>query len=148
MRVLVLSLLLLSGCSSIYHPQEGWVPEGYSEQQQGDHQYTVRFQSYRGEDWLELKKLLLYRAAQLASSHEHSHFLMSNLTNQEQYEIGEAQAVMSAPHNSESTHQQVTAPYMAFHNKIRTVDALITYIDTPSENSYDVQQLLASTTLD
>lgn len=147
MRVLVLSLLLLSGCSSIYHPQEGWVPEGYSEQQQGDHQYTVRFQSYRGEDWLELKKLLLYRAAQLASSHQHSHFLMSNLTNKEQYEIGEAQAVMSAPHNSEGAYQQVTAPYMAFHHKIRTVDALITYIETPSENSYDVQQLLTSTTL-
>ena len=148
MRVLVLSLLLLSGCSSIYHPQEGWVPEGYSEQDQGNHQYTVRFQSYRGEDWLELKKLLLYRAAQLASSHEHSHFLMSNLTNKEQYEIGEAQAVMSGPHIAENAYQQTTTPYMAFHNKIRTVDALITYIDTASPDSYDVQQLLASTKLD
>jgi len=148
MRVLVLSLLLLSGCSSIYHPIEGWVPEGYSEQRQSEHQYTVRFQSYRGEDWLRLKELLLYRAAQLAESHQHSHFVMSNLTNKEQYEIGEAQPVMSAAHHNDNAYLQVTAPYMAFHNKIRTVDALITYTDAFSEDSYDVQQLLSNTRLD
>ena len=149
MRVLVLSLLLLllSGCSSIYHPQEGWVPEGYSEQKQGGHQYSVRFQSYRGEGWHELEKLLLYRAAQLATVHQHRYFLVSELTNKEEIEVAETQAVMRAPHD-DNAYLQVTAPYMASHHKIRTVDALITYTDSQGPTSYNVEQLLATTKLD
>jgi hypothetical protein len=55
---------------------------------------------------------------------------------------------MSAPQFNDDAYMQTTAPYMAFHNKIRTVDALITYTDTQSTDSYEVAHVLATTQLD
>ncbi len=148
MRVLILSLLLLSGCSSIYHPREGWVPEGYSEQRQAENQYSVRFESYRGEDWLKLEELLLYRAAELGKEKNHRYFLISNLQNKQKVEVTENQAINIAGYNGADSSASAKIPYTAFYHKVRTVDALISYISTPRENSYDVQQLLTNTTLD
>ena len=148
MRALVFSLLLLSGCSSIYHPQEGWVPEGYSEQRESEHQYSVRFQSYRGEDWLELKALLLYRAAELGGEQSYKYFLLSDLKNTEKVEVTETQAIKVAGYNAIDSSAATEIPYNAFHHKIRTVDALITYTDTQSTGSYEVAHVLATTQLD
>jgi len=147
-RVLILFALLLSGCSSIYHPQQGWVPEGYSEERASEHQYTVQFESYRGEEWQQLEQYLIYRAAEIGAEHSYRYFLVNNLQNKEKVEVAETQAITVSMYNGIDSGANTEIPYTAFHHKIRTVKALITYTQKPLNDSYDVMKSLATISVD
>ncbi len=148
MRFIILFALLLSGCSSIYHPQQGWVPEGYSEERTTEHQYKVQFESYRGEEWQQLEQYLVYRAAELGAEHNYRYFLVDDLQNKEEIEVAEAQAIKVTMYHGNDSGANTEIPYTAFHHKIRTVKALITYTETQTSKSYDVLESLANISID
>ncbi len=148
MRVLVLFALLLSGCSSIYHPQQGWVPEGYSEERASEHQYTVQFESYRGEEWQQLEQYLIYRAAEIGAEHSYRYFLVNDLQNKERVEVNESQSIKVTMYHGTDSGANTEIPYTAFHHEIRTVNALVTYTQKPSNDSYDVMESLATISVD
>lgn len=84
--VLLVLLLLLAGCSSIYHKRQGWVPEGYADKRLSGTEYQVSFQSYRGEDWSELRHLMIYRAAQIGKAQKFAYFSLKHIEKNEHYD--------------------------------------------------------------
>jgi hypothetical protein len=112
-RVLfVILLLLLTACSSLYHPQQGWVPEGYHENQLDDRHYQIQFQTYRSEDWGVLQACMLYRAAQLGRENQFMGFTLRNVQQSEKYDVN-----AGSPATGASTSVGVSGGFMGTDNK-------------------------------
>lgn len=129
--------LFLTGCSSIYHPQQGWVPEGYSEIRADDYHYEIRFQTYRGEDWDILQACLMYRAAQLGNELQFEAFTLGPVSQREHIDststspaTGSATTV-GVPSGFAGTDSKpvygASAPVYVMEHTIRSVSATVNY---------------------
>lgn len=133
MRFLILlALALLAGCSSIYHKQKGWVPEGYSDKQLTPTEYTVSFESYQGESWKELHSLVLYRAAQIGSAHHFAWLSIKHLKKKQHYAMQTTQSEATpfsgvGPNDNYTPGGGVTLSQYTMDYKIRRMTAVIRY---------------------
>lgn len=84
---LLAALLLLTACSSLYHPREGWVPEGYADEAISETEYRITFQTYQKEPWAVLRQNLLYRAAEIGKSKGFRYFSLSDVRKGEKVKI-------------------------------------------------------------
>jgi len=88
MRILYTLLLVgLTGCSSVYHPKESHVPEGYYEQKLSQNEYEVSFESYQGESWGELEGYLFKRAGEIGVDNNFQFYSVSNLKRIKRVEV-------------------------------------------------------------
>lgn len=87
-----LLIVCLSGCSSIYHPKDSYVPEGYFEQKISDTVFEISFESYQRESWGELEQYLLQRAEEIRVEYAFQSYAMSNYRKLERVEVVEVPA--------------------------------------------------------
>lgn len=152
MRYLVIVfMLLLSGCSSIYHEQEGWVPEGYSSQKQSENTYIISFQAYQNEGWNELEHYLLLRAAELGRENNFAYLLLTDVNREEKVElqtVPEVISTTSANHNDVGNMSPVVVtPQYTREFQIRTITSTVIYSNNRESGQYGVEQILSSTSL-
>ena len=146
--LLVFVFLVISGCSSIYHKKEGWVPEGYSDQKISETEYLISFQTYRNEDWTKVKDHLLFRAAEIGKLNNYSFFSITDTKKEEEVEHQSMQAVIATQEgfsNSGSAAKSITGPVSPQYVKeytIRTLSSIATYSNKKKDNEYTVEQVL------
>ncbi len=150
--ILLFCSYFLTGCSSIYHPQQGWVPEGYSETKLEEKKYSVTFQTYRGEDWTVIEDNLKRRAAQIALINAFSHFSLGELKRNEGYEFNEYNptthamstvSVIGVGRNQNSIIHIETPPYSAMHYILRSINAVVSYSNNPETDQFEAENILA-----
>jgi hypothetical protein len=146
-------LLILSGCSSIYHEKKGWVPEGYADKKLSDTEYLISFQTYRGEDWEYIQSLLLYRASEVGKLNSYSFFSMRDTKKQEHVDLQSFRDVVTTyAEGSTNTGDLggagigitgVATPQYTQEYTIRTLSSLVTYSNERKGKTYSVEQLLS-----
>ncbi len=136
--LLVIILLVLSGCSTLYHKNDGLIPEGYSDKKISETEYLITIQTYKKEDWKELLTHLLHRAAEVGMLNNYSFFSITDLKKRKKTESQEGPV----------THQSVVVlwpgtsynvPVTKFYGskfKIRTLSAIAKYSKKKKENQY------------
>jgi len=97
MKILIyytLFLLGLSGCSSIYHPKDSHVPEGYVDIQTAHNKFAISFESYQEESWEELESYLSRRANEIGLGNGFSFYSGSVIERKERLELITVPAVV------------------------------------------------------
>ena len=138
-------MISLSGCSSIYHEKEGWVPEGYTDQRLSDKEYDISFQTYKGESWEEIESYLLLRAAEIGKLNNFSFFSIINTKKEEKIELQNTPEVVGTHTTGRDGKVSITGPITPQYTneyKIRTLTSTAIFSHKKKNNKYSVEQVI------
>lgn len=128
-----LLLIILSGCSSIYHPKESYVPEGFVEQEVSHNKYEITFEAYNKENWEELEGYMFKRAGEIGEDNNFSVYSFSKVNRKEELESVTVPAVVvpesvgSCGSNCTFNRLGMVIPEYQIEFHIRTVSSIFTY---------------------
>ena len=129
----ILLLIFLSGCSSIYHPKESYVPEGFSEHKVSHQKYEVFFETYQKESWEELEEFLFKRAGEICDENNFSFYSFSVVNRKEKLESITVPAVVvpesvgSCGSNCTYNRSGMVIPEYQIEFYIKSVSSIFTY---------------------
>jgi hypothetical protein len=129
----ILLLVFLSGCSSIYHPKESYVPEGFVEKEVSHNEYEIFFEAYQKESWEELERYLFKRAGEIGEANNFSVYSFSKVNRKEKLESITVPAVVvpesvgSCGSNCTYNRSGMVIPEYQIEFHIRAVSSTFTY---------------------
>ena len=140
-------LIFLAACSSIYHPKNDHVPEGYSEQKISSTEYRIVFETYSGDGWEELEGFLYFRAAEIGIENNYSYFSITEQSRETETKIFRKPEVVgsSTVGSMGNTNQANTLiPAHDFEFKVKRVSGHFHYSNDNVPESIAVSTILES----
>ena len=143
---LILTTIVLSACSSVYHEKDGWVPEGYMDKRLSDKEYVISFQTYKGESWEEIESYLLLRAAEVGKLNGFSFFSIIDTKKEEKTEVQSTREVVGTHTVGRDGNVSITGPIVPQYSNeynIRTLTSTAVYSNEQNIREYNAEHVIS-----